>query len=53
MYEVLMILSLKIPTSPEYKKFVRLVERNSRKEFNTSIDETIVRKCTLPTREQL
>ncbi|CAN8023791.1 unnamed protein product, partial [Ixodes persulcatus] len=42
MYEALMILSLKIPTSPEYKNFVRQVVRDSRKEFNTSIDETIV-----------
>ncbi|XP_064468524.1 atrial natriuretic peptide receptor 1-like [Ornithodoros turicata] len=42
MYEALMILSLKIPTSPEYKKFVHQVEMNSRKEFNTSIDDSIV-----------
>ncbi|KAH9363012.1 hypothetical protein HPB48_014206 [Haemaphysalis longicornis] len=42
MYEALMILSLKIPTSPEYKQFVRQVVRNSRKEFNTTIEESIV-----------
>ncbi|XP_077501085.1 atrial natriuretic peptide receptor 1-like [Amblyomma americanum] len=42
MYEALMILSLKIPTSPEYKKFVRQVVDNSRKEFNTTIEDSIV-----------
>ncbi|XP_037283872.2 atrial natriuretic peptide receptor 1 [Rhipicephalus microplus] len=42
MYEALMILSLKIPTSPEYKQFVRQVVRNSRKEFNTTIEDSIV-----------